>query len=175
MCFETHHYLQNKFCLRKNYNLLLLDYLAFFLTSKLFFWTFQALLTLVSLLSKSILLTKSACFNLAVTFSAINLLNFWAVIYLAWSSIFFSKMCSSVFICNFYWFMWNKAVASGIFSCKWFTFVFSVLNSVFLTTSLSTTSLNFFKSTGSVFNLPTSRSYTFAFKLNKLVETLTSY
>ena len=99
MCFETHHYLQNKFCLRKNYNLLLLDYLAFFLTSKLFFWTFQALLTLVSLLSKSILLTKSACFNLAVTFSAINLLNFWAVIYLAWSSIFFSKMCSSVFIC----------------------------------------------------------------------------
>ena len=29
-CFEIHHYLYNKFYLRKNYNILLLDYLVFF-------------------------------------------------------------------------------------------------------------------------------------------------
>ena len=28
MCFEIHHYFQNKFYLRKNYNILLLDYLV---------------------------------------------------------------------------------------------------------------------------------------------------
>ena len=46
-----------------------------------------------------------------------------------------------------------------------FTFVSSVLSFVFLTTSLSTTSLNFFKSTGTVFHLPTSKLSTFVFKL----------
>ena len=45
------------------------------------------------------------------------------------------------------------------------TFVFSVLNFVFLTTSLSSKTLDFFKSTGIVFNLPTSKSFTFIFKL----------
>ena len=47
-----------------------------------------------------------------------------------------------------------------------------MLNFVFLKTSLANTSLNFFKSTGTVFNLPTSESSTFAFKLFKLVGTL---
>ena len=50
-------------------------------------------------------------------------------------------------------------------------FVFSVLNLVLLTTSLSTTSLNVFMSTGTVFNLPTSKSSTFDFKLFQLVGT----
>ena len=45
-------------------------------------------------------------------------------------------------------------------------------NFVFLTTSLSTASFNFLKSTGTVFNLPTSKSSTFVFKLFKPVETL---
>ena len=69
--------------------------------------------------------------------------------------------------------MWIKVVASEIFFSKLFTFVFGVLNFVFLTTSLSTTSLNFYKSTGAVFNLPASKSSTIAFKLFKLVQTLT--
>ena len=56
-----------------------------------------------------------------------------------------------------------------------FTFVFSVLKFVFLTTSLSTTLPNFFKSTGANFNLPTSKSSTFVFKLFKLVGTLAVY
>ena len=45
----------------------------------------------------------------------------------------------------------------------------SVLNFAFLATSLSIISLNFFKSTGTVFNLPTSKSFNFVFKLFKLV------
>ena len=49
-----------------------------------------------------------------------------------------------------------KVDASG----KLFTFVLSVLNFLFLTLSLSTTSLNIFKSTGAVFNLQTSKSFT---------------
>ena len=49
-----------------------------------------------------------------------------------------------------------------------------MLNFVFLTTSLSTTSLSFFKPTRTVLNLPTSKSSTFVFKIFKLVETLTS-
>ena len=67
-----------------------------------------------------------------------------------------------------------KVVASGIILPKLFTFIFSVLNFVFLTASLSTTSLNFFKSTGIVLNLPISRSSTFVCKLFKLVGKLTS-
>ena len=65
--------------------------------------------------------------------------------------------------------MWINVVASGIFFSKLFTFVSSVLNFAFLTTSLSTTSLKFYKSTGTVFNLPTSRSFIFVFELFKLV------
>ena len=64
-----------------------------------------------------------------------------------------------------------KVVTSGSFFSKLFTFVYSVLNFVFLTNSLSTTSLNLFKSTGTVFNLPTSKSFTFVFQLFKLVGT----
>ena len=49
-----------------------------------------------------------------------------------------------------------------------------MLNFVFLTTSLSTASLHIFKSRGTVFNLPTSTSSTFVFKLFKIVEKLTN-
>ena len=44
---------------------------------------------------------------------------------------FFSKFYLSVL----YWYMWIKVVASGIFFSKLFTFVFSVLDFLFLTTS----------------------------------------
>ena len=66
--------------------------------------------------------------------------------------------------------MWIKVDASGTFFPKLFSFVYSVLNFVFLTTSLSTASLNFIKSTGTVFNLATPKSSTFVFKLFKVVE-----
>ena len=49
-----------------------------------------------------------------------------------------------------------------------------MLNFLFLTTSLYTTSLNVFKSTGTVFNLPTCKSSTFVFILFKLAGTLVS-
>ena len=63
-----------------------------------FFWTFKCcvlfevirLLKLVSLLSKSVLFTKSACFNLDAKLSAVNLWNSWVVIYLELSGILFS-------------------------------------------------------------------------------------
>ena len=61
-----------------------------------------------------------------------------------------------------------------IFFFKLFAFVFSVLNFVFLTTSLSIKSLNLFKPTQTVFNIPTSKSSTFVFKLFKLLGILTS-
>ena len=48
-----------------------------------------------------------------------------------------------------------------------------MLNLVFLTTSLLTTTLKFFIPIGTVFNLQTSRLPTFVFKLFKLVGTLT--
>ena len=46
---------------------------------------------------------------------------------------------------------------------------------MFLTNSLSTTSVNIFKSTGTVPNLPTSKSPSFVYKLFKLVEILTNF
>ena len=46
---------------------------------------------------------------------------------------------------------------------------------MFLATFLSTTSLNFFKTTGTVFKLPTSKPSTFVSKLSKLVGTLTNF
>ena len=50
--FEVHHYLQNKLYLRKNYNILLLDYLFFFSISKCFvLFEVICLLKLGSLLS----------------------------------------------------------------------------------------------------------------------------
>ena len=66
-----------------------------------------------------------------------------------------------------------NVVASGIFFSKLYTFVYSVLRFVFLTI-LSTTSLKFFKSIGTVFNIPVSKLSTFVFKLFKLVGTFTS-
>ena len=54
------------------------------------------------------------------------------------------------------------------------TFVFTVLNFVFFTTSLLTASFNFLQSTGTVFNAPTSKPSTFAFKFFKIVGTLTN-
>ena len=66
-----------------------------------------------------------------------------------------------------------ELITSEIFFSKLFTFVFGVLNFVFLTTSLSTRSLNFYKSAGEVFNLPASKSSTIAFKLFKLAQRLT--
>ena len=45
---------------------------------------------LVSLLSKSVLITKLACFNLAAKLSAVKLLNSWVVIYLELSETLFS-------------------------------------------------------------------------------------
>ena len=70
--------------------------------------------------------------------------------------------------------MYIKVVASGMLFSKLFTFVFSVLNFVFLATSLYTTSLNFFNYTGTVFNLPKPKSSTFILKSFKLVGTLAS-
>ena len=45
---------------------------------------------------------------------------------------------------------------------------------MFLATSLPTTLFNFFKSTGAIFNLAISKSYTLIFILFKLVGTVTS-
>ena len=45
---------------------------------------------LVSLLSKSVLVTRLTCFNLAAKYCAVSLLNSGVVIYLAWSGILFS-------------------------------------------------------------------------------------
>ena len=55
-------------------------------------------------------------------------------IFLSTYSIFSPKFYLSVL----YWFMLIYVVASGISFSKLFTFAFSVLNFVFLTTSLST-------------------------------------
>ena len=90
-------------------------------------------------------------------------------ILLSTSSTFFSKFYLSVL----YIFMSIKIAASGILFCKLFTFIFSLLNFVLLTTSLFTVSLKFFNSIGIVFNLLTSKSNTFVFKLLKPVQTLT--
>ena len=70
--------------------------------------------------------------------------------------------------------MGRKVVALGIFFSKFISFAFSLLNVVLLTTSLLTASLKSFKSIGTVFNLPTSKSSTLVFQLFKLVGTLTN-
>ena len=67
-----------------------------------------------------------------------------------------------------------KIVASGMLLSELFTFELSLLNFEFLTTSLLTTSPNSFKSTGKVFNLSTSKSSTYIFKLSRPVRTLTN-
>ena len=67
-----------------------------------------------------------------------------------------------------------NAVASKILFSKLMIFVFNVLNFIFLTTSSSTTTLNFSRSAGEVYHLPTSKLSSFILKLFKLVVTLTS-
>ena len=66
----------------KNYNHLLLDYLVSFRLLNILFEVTR-LLKLVSLLSKSGLVTKLVCSNLAAKLSAVNLLNLRVVIYLS--------------------------------------------------------------------------------------------
>ena len=78
---------------------------------------------------------------------------------------FLSKFCLSVL----HWLIWTNVVGSGIFFSKLFNFVFNVLNFAFSTTSLSTTSLNVFKFTGTVFNFPTFKRSTFVLKLFRLI------
>ena len=68
--------------------------------------------------------------------------------------------------------MWIKVVPLGVLFSKLSTIIFSVLNFVLLTTSSSTTSLNFYKPT--VFNLSTSKASTFVLELSKLVNLLIS-
>ena len=63
---------------------MLFYYLASFEPLNILFY-----LKLVSLLSKLVLVTKLACFNLAVKFAAVNLLNSGVVIYLSWLGILF--------------------------------------------------------------------------------------
>ena len=72
---------------------------------------------------------------------------------------FFSKFYWSVL----HWFASIKVATSRTFFINLFTFAFIVLNLMFLATSLFTISLNFFKSTGTVFNLRISKSSTLVF------------
>ena len=55
------------------------------------------LLKLISLLPKSVLFTKLPCFNLFLTFSAVNLLNLGVVIYLSLLEILFLTSLMFVF------------------------------------------------------------------------------
>ena len=52
---------------------------------------------LVTLLSKSVSITKLACFNLAAKLSAVKLLNSWVVMYLELSETLFSTSLIFVF------------------------------------------------------------------------------
>ena len=61
---------------------------------------------------------------------------------------FFSNFCLSIL----FWLVWIKVVPSEMFLSKLFTFVYSVSNLVFLTTSLSISLLIFFKSKETVLN-----------------------
>ena len=70
--------------------------------------------------------------------------------------------------------MWIRRAAKGIFFSKSINFVFNILIFVFLTTSLSTRSIYFFKSVKIVLNLRTSKLSIFFFKLFELVGTLVS-
>ena len=75
-----------------------------------------------------------------------------------------SPMLSCKFYLSvFYWFIWIKLETSANFFSKLFTFVFIVPNTIFLTTSLLTMSFSFFKSIGTVSNLPTSKYSIFCF------------
>ena len=73
------------------------------------------------------------------------------------SPTFFSKLCFTVL----YWFMAMKMVALGMSFSKLFAVELSLLNYEFLTSSLLTTYLNFFKSRGTVCNFSRSKSFTF--------------
>ena len=76
---------------------------------------------------------------------------------MAFINIFFSKFCFPVL----YWFMGIRMVALAMLFSKLFTVELSLLNYEFLTSSLLTTSLNFFKYTGTVCNLSISKTFTF--------------
>lgn len=95
------------------------------------------------------------------------------------SGIFFHKkypiFSSKFFLSVFYWFFSIKVAVSEIYFSKLFTFVFRLLNFVFLTPSLLTISLISFISVGTVFNIPTSKSAVLFLKLFKAVGTLTIY
>ena len=91
--------------------------------------------------------------------------------FLSTFSISFSRFCLSVL----YWFMWTNIVASGIYFLNYLLLSLLCWNLCFLTISLFTISLNFFQSTGTVFNLPTSKSSTFVFEFFKQVGTLVSF
>ena len=93
---------------------------------------------------KTVVVTKPLILKILISSSLIFVFKtvvvtkpFVSGVFYQYIQFFFSKFCLSVL----YWFMWINVVASGIFFSKLFTFVFSVLNFVFLTTSLVTTSL----------------------------------
>ena len=90
ICLENYRFLCNTFCLREIIICFSKTiYLLIYWTSNCFvLFEVIFLLKLISLLSKSVLVTKLACFNLVTKFSAVNLSNSWVVIYLTWSGIY---------------------------------------------------------------------------------------
>ena len=95
---------------KKLYSLAIMLF-SFFWNSKCFaLFAVICLLKLVILLSKSVLITKLDCFDLAVKFSAVNLL-YSAVLYLARSGILFSTSLIVVFKTV----VVTKPLVSGIF------------------------------------------------------------
>ena len=86
------------------------------------FWLIL-LLKLVTILPKSVLLTYLTCFHLAVKFSAVNLLNSWVIIYLAWSGISF--WTSLIFILRT--FVVTKLLVSAILFLTFLEFVFKTV------------------------------------------------
>ena len=83
-------------------------------------------------------------------------------------------ICSDETTCICY-FLSISPISFSRFYLSVLNFAFlSLLNFVFLITSLSTTSLSFFKSIGTVFNITTSKASTFVFKLFKRAGKFTS-
>ena len=117
-------------------------------------------LTLLIFVFKTVVVTKLVVSDILFSTSAIFVFKTVVVTKSLVSGIFyqnlefFSLNCVNCAVLNYV----NES--SCIFFSTLFTFILSVLNSVFLTTSLSTTSLNFFKSTGTDFSLLTCKSFT---------------
>ena len=106
---------------------------------------YLVLLKLINLLSKSVLLTKLACFNLAAKFSAVNFLSSWVVIHLKQPEILLSN--SLIFVLRIL--VVTNLLVSGIFYSTSLIFVFKtvvvtipLVSGIFSTTSLIF-SLNF--------------------------------